>query len=76
MEVILSCDGVADAKSNSVSMDIFSIAFPECRNIYPIVAIRSEEKGSVNLITELTKITDELKLHDTIIRCVLCDNPM
>lgn len=76
MEVILSCDGVADAKSNTVSMDIFSVAFPECSNVYPIVAIRSEEKGNVNLIAELTKITDELKLLNVKIKCVLCDNPM
>ena len=76
MEVVLSCDGVSDAKSNSISLDIFSLAFPECASVYPIVVIRSEEKGNVNLISELTKITDQLKLLNAIIKCVLCDNPM
>ena len=76
MKINISCDGVADAKSNSVTMDIFSVCFPECSNVYPLVTIKAEEKGSVSLLEQLTKITKEMILNNVILKHVLGDNPM
>ena len=76
MKVNLSCDGVADAKSNTVSLDIFSLSFPECSNVYPIVVVKSEEKGSVSILEQLEKILEEMQENSVILNNILCDNPM
>ena len=76
MRVNLSCDGVADAKSNTVSLDIFSISFPECSNVYPILVVKSEEKGNVCILEQLGKILEEMRENNVILNNLLCDNPM
>ena len=39
-EVQVSCDGVKESKSTSISMDIFSSKFTNCKCVYPHVIIR------------------------------------
>ena len=76
MEVNLSCDGVADSNSSNVSLDVFSICFPECSTIYPITTIRPTKKSAVDLLSELTIILNELKEENVKIRNVFADKPM
>ena len=76
MEVVLSCDGVADSNSSNVSLDVFSISFPECSNIYPITTIRPTKKSSVDFKAEVTKILQEMREENVIIKNVSADKPM
>ena len=74
--VDLSCDGVADSKSSSVSMDMYTISFPECRTVYPLAAIRPNDKSSIQFQDEFKVVIDDLKANNVNIRNVLADNPM
>ena len=76
MKVNLSCQSVDDAKSNTVSLDVFSISFPECSSVYPIVVVKSEEKGYVSILEQLGKILDEMQENNVILNNILCANPM
>lgn len=44
-EVRLSVDGVQEANANKVSLNVLSIQFPGCRNIYP-VCIQRPARGT------------------------------
>lgn len=76
VKINFSCDGVADSKSSQVSLDVFSISFPECSTVYPITTIRPTKKSAIDFIQELTIILDELKQENVQIINVLADNPM
>ena len=76
ISINLSCDGVADSKSSSVSMDVFSLSFPECRNIYPIMTIRPQVKGTFSFQDEFSLVLDDLKMNKVKINNILADNPM
>ena len=76
IQLNLSCDGVADSKSSAVSMDVFSVSFPECSTVYPICTIRPTKKNSVDFQSELKLILEDLKSENVKIINVLADNPM
>ena len=40
--IILSVDGVAEAKSSSRSLEIISIQFKDCNQVYPVLVSRPE----------------------------------
>ena len=76
VEVNFSCDGVADCNSSNVSLDVFTISFPECSTIYPITTIRPSKKGAIDFMAELTIILNELKKENVKILNVTADKPM
>ena len=76
IEVNLSCDGVADSKSSTVSMDVFSISFPECSRVYPLSIIRPTKKSYINFKSEVQIVLDDLKQERVKILNFLGDNPM
>ena len=76
IEVNLSCDGVADSKSSTVSMDVFSISFPECSRVYPLSIIRPTKKNYVDFKSEIRTVLDDLKQERVKILNFLGDNPM
>ena len=76
VELNLSCDGVADSNSSNVSLDVFSISFPECSTIYPITTIRPTKKSSVDFLAELTIILNEFREANVKILNVSADKPM
>jgi hypothetical protein len=43
-EVNLGVDGVAEANSNKVSLNVFALMFPGCRNVY-CVCIQRPKRG-------------------------------
>lgn len=60
--VHLGIDGVAEAKSNKVSLNVFALMFPGCRNVYCICIQRpkhSADKGAARRYTK--ELVDELK---------------
>ena len=76
VKVNFSCDGVADSKSSQVSLDVFSISFPECSTVYPITTIKPTKKSAIDFVHELTIVLDDLKDNNVQIINVLADNPM
>ena len=76
MQVDLSCDGVSDSNSSSVSMDIFTVSFPECSTVYPLAVLRPIEKTSISFNQEFARVIQDLKDNDIRIRNVRADNPM
>lgn len=71
----LSVDGVSEAKSNSVSLDIYSSNFRGCRNIYPHRIVRPLKKGYVDNREQLKKFIHDVNDNDTHIDCIVADNP-
>lgn len=76
VELNFSCDGVADSNSSNVSLDVFSVSFPECSTIYPIMTIRPSKKCSVNFLAELTTILNEFRAENIKILNASADKPM
>ena len=73
--VQLSLDGVSQAKSNSVTMDVYSIKFQNCRTIYPVKVIRPIEKYSVHYKDSLATIINDLHANNLEISEFIGDNP-
>ena len=76
VELYLSCDGVAESKSSGVSLDVFTVSFPECSTVYPITTIRPIKKCAVNFLAEVTLLLEDFKKNNIKILNVLADNPM
>ena len=72
--VTVSVDGVSEAKSNSVSMDIYSSNFRKCRYIYPHMIVRPLKKGYVNNEDQLKKFISDITDNEVNIDCVCADN--
>lgn len=68
-------DGVAEAKSNSVSLDVYSIKFSVCRDIYPVKIIRPLVKGHVDHLAEFASVIDSIIDKGLKIKTVVADNP-
>jgi len=82
-EVDFSIDGIAMSKSGGKSMDIVSVTFPECRNVYIVKTIitrkkRKYEKAKMklmNVVEELAQYMVELNTLGIKLRRVVCDGP-
>lgn len=71
----LSCDGVHDAKSNSISHDVYSVKFDNCQTIYPIRIVRPLKKGSVDNLHQLKLVLDDLYVNNCVVSQFIGDNP-
>ena len=61
-EVVLGVDGVAEANSNKVSLNVYAIMFPGCRNVYCICVQRpkhGQDKAAAHRY--LRELVGELK---------------
>ena len=72
-EVQLSCDGVSETKSTLTSLDVYSVRFMDCRNVYPIQLIRPLTEYPK--IDYLARIINELHDCNITIHSFLGDNP-
>ena len=70
----LSLDGVQECKSSTASLDIFSVKFNGCRNIYPIRVIRTCERFKYDEQEQLKEVLQEINDNDIIIDCAVFDN--
>ena len=73
--VQLSLDGVSQAKSNTVTHDVYSIKFNNCRTIYPLRVIRSIEKYSIHYRDTLANIINDIHDNQLTISEFIGDNP-
>ena len=73
--VNLSIDGVQECRSNSVSLEVFSIKFPNCRNVYPLKIIRPVNKFLVNYKPHLRSILQSMAESNIFLKHFIGDNP-
>ena len=68
-------DGVSKAKSNSISLDIYSIKIKKCRTIYPIKIVRPILKGYINNKNQLRNVLNDLSTTLVTLDEVVADAP-
>ena len=71
----LSLDGVLESKSTLNSIDIYSLKFDHCRNIYPIRLIKPCERYKYDVQKQLKQVLDDINENDVVIECCVFDNP-
>ena len=72
--VQLSIDGVSEAKSNCVSLDVYSSKFRNCRYVYPHMIVRPLKKGYINNKEQLNKFIFDVIDNETTIEHIVADN--
>lgn len=72
----LSLDGVQEARSNTISNDVFSIKFEGCKNIYPVRIIRPINRYKVNMQRQIQEVINELNQNSIHIKDIVGDNPV
>lgn len=72
----LSCDGVHENKSTSVSIDVYSTSFQHCKNIYPHKLVRPLGKFKVNDQQHLGQVIADLTQNALNINQLVGDNPV
>lgn len=70
-----SLDGVSEAKSNSVSLDVYSSKFRGCRSIYAHRIVRPLKKGYVDNREQLNKVLLDYGDNNITIDAFVGDNP-
>ena len=71
----LSLDGIQESKSSSISLDVFSVKFNHCRNIYPISITRPCDKFKYDEQEHLKNVLKDIKDNNITIECAVFDNP-
>ena len=75
-EVVISGDGVSETKSTSVSLDVHTLKFKQCRTIYPLRVVRPLNKFPVDHRKQMEKVLLDLHSNNCIIRTFIGDNPI
>ena len=73
--VQLSLDGVAETKSTTITLEVFSIKFEGCRDVYPIKIVRPISKDAVDNKEQFNTVLNSVLLADLILSTVVGDNP-
>lgn len=71
----LSLDGIQECKSSSLSADIYSVSFKNCKTVYPIKIIRSFNKFKPDEQEILKSVLKDINSNVLKIRTCVCDNP-
>lgn len=75
-DIQLSCDGVSESRSTSISLDVFSMKFKACRTIYPLRIIRPIKKTEhIDQYLQLDCVVRELHDNGCVIKEFIGDNP-
>lgn len=73
--IMLSLDGVSESKSTTTSLDVYTLKFRGCRDIYPIKIIREINKYKIDGMEQLSKVLEAVLDQDLEIDCLVADNP-
>ena len=74
-KIQLSCDGVSETKSTTVSLDVYLIKFINCKNIYPLRIIRPLKKVNIDHKVQLKLVIDDIHENNLEIAQIIGDNP-
>ena len=69
----MSLDGVQESKSSTNNLDIYSIKFNHCRNIYPLRIIKPCERYKYDEQEQLKEVLSSLNAKNVIIDCAVLD---
>ena len=75
IRILLSLDGVSESKSTSISLDVYSIKFEGCRDVFPFKIIRPLTKETIDLQEQFSLVLQSLASHNLIILALIGDNP-
>lgn len=71
----MSIDGVSESKSTSISLDVYSIKFDGCRDVFPIKIVRPIQKGLINHQEQFACVLNDLIENSIKLSAVVADNP-
>lgn len=71
----MSLDGISETKSTNTSLDVYSIKFEGCRDVYPIKIIKPFQKNSVNQNEHLISVLSAVIAADLVLKAIVADNP-
>ena len=74
-EVQLSCDGVQESLSTNITLDVYSIKFSKCKQIYPLRIIRPLQKFNLDHVNQLKNVLDDIYTNNYIISQFIGDQP-
>lgn len=74
-DVYVSSDGVSECKSNTNTLDVYSIRFSNCRTIYPLKLIRPIGKYRIDVQKYLDDFLTDVCGNNCIILAFIGDNP-
>ena len=71
----MSLDGVSESKSTSISLDVYTIKFEGCRDIFPVKIVRPLQKNFVNHEEQFNLVLRAVLAADLLIQAFIGDNP-
>ena len=71
--VQLSLDGIQESNSSVVSLDIYSLCFNDCRNIYPFRIIKPMNRFKIDEQEQLASVLEDINNNDLTIYCGVFD---
>ena len=71
----MSLDGVQEARSTSVSTDVYSVAFENCRTVFPLRLIRPVNRYKFDGKFQLQQVLNDLESNSIKISDIVADNP-
>lgn len=71
----ISLDGIQENKSSPVSLDVYTMKFIGCKDIFPIKIIRPIVKNQLNHHTQLESVLNSIAANDLRVHSFICDNP-
>ena len=74
-ELQLSCDGVSESRSSTVSIDVYSLCFKKCRTIYPYKLIRPLNNNKIDSKKQLSDVLRDILANEYLIKQYIGDNP-
>lgn len=74
-QIYMSLDGVSESKSTSVSMDVFSTKFKNCRTIYPNRIVRPLGKVRLSNSEQFKFVLRDIKSMELEVEKFVGDNP-
>ena len=72
--ITLSLDGVQESNSTNTTLEVFTIRFKGCRNIYPLKIVRPNYRYKYDEQEEIRKVINDLNETDMVLDTAVCDN--
>ena len=74
-KIQISLDGILESKSSLTSLDVYSLKFIGCRNIYPIRIVRPCNRHKYDEQEHFRHVLNDINENGLEIDCAICDNP-
>ena len=74
-EVQLSWDGVQESLSTTVTLEVFSVKFNNCKHIYPLRIMKPLHKFAIDHMDQLKHVVDDIYVNNYIISHFIGDQP-